>query len=239
MFPFCYYSNGIRVANGICHSCGRTTNMCTSINAVSRSLSIASLPTTQNSVIVDLFPVLRCKVTRLKSLGGSFDAEWSGLVGGSITSSIQWAGAIAFLSSFGATSVFRSQVIVCIITFFAPFEMRTKYACCPVTAIIKDWFSYLCLVNFTCVLSKFSLLLSYQILMSSSVCHRLHWEAKKWTFCSMSMHTQLKSYGSWICTMFTIKSNMAVSIRSLTFFVGAFLLFYSSGVGRFVGERVG
>lgn len=60
-----------------------------------------------------------------------------------------------------------------------------------------------------------SFLLTYPILMSPSVYHHLHIESRKWSCFPDSMHTALVSYKSRICTIVSIESIIAVSMRSV------------------------
>lgn len=96
---------------------------------------MANLSTTENCVIVELFTVLMCKLTRSKILSGSLDAEKSGLVVRLTILGRLCAGATSFLISSGLASVYRRHDMGCVILLSAPTEMGTQYALCSASAM--------------------------------------------------------------------------------------------------------
>lgn len=115
---------------------GGMASICSSVNVIPRSTSIANLSNTENSQIVGLFLVLKCKVIFPKILYVCFGTDESGrCISLSIVDS-QSVGMTSFEISSGRAPVVTRQVIRCIVLFSALIEMRSKCADCPATAII-------------------------------------------------------------------------------------------------------
>lgn len=111
-------ATGLELRTVTLRSSGRMARIYSSTNVVPRNMSMGNFSTTEYSVIVQLFPIMRCAVICPKLSRGSLAATWSSLVVGSTILCRQWAGTSFLLIRSGPAHVSRRHIIVCIIFFW-------------------------------------------------------------------------------------------------------------------------